>query len=92
MTQTLQATTITRSTIGLVSIVATAVLTLMALPSMAFAANYAYVNTSNEVAMVVADTWQQAIATAPSIHMHSGVLILNSQADNSIIGDSVSGS
>ena len=49
---------------------------VIALPSMSYAATYAYVNTSGEVAAVTADTAAQALATAPNMDVHSGVLLL----------------
>lgn len=55
----------------------------------ASAATYAYVDAQGEVKAVVADTWMAAIATAPGIHIHSGVMLLKSAADFTIIGDDV---
>lgn len=63
----------------------------MSLPTFAFAATYAYVNTAGEVRIVVADTPMVAISTAPGIGIHSGVLLLNSPADNDVVGDNVLG-
>ena len=54
------------------------------------AATYAYVDTTGEVKPVVADTWQQAIAKAIGIHIHSGVILLDSPADFDIVGNEVS--
>ncbi|OHA58096.1 MAG: hypothetical protein A2571_03590 [Candidatus Vogelbacteria bacterium RIFOXYD1_FULL_44_32] len=59
--------------------------------SFAYAATYAYVNQSGEVSTVNADNGMTAIAIAPNIATHSGVILLNSQADNEIVGDGVSG-
>lgn len=64
---------------------------IMAVPSVSFAANYAYVNHMGEVNMVSADSPMEAINTAPSIGIHSGVMILNSQSDETILDDSVAG-
>lgn len=61
----------------------------MALPGIASAATYAYVNTLGEVNTVVANSWQTAIATAPNLHIHSGVMLLDTQADFEIVGDSI---
>ncbi|HUQ30400.1 MAG TPA: hypothetical protein VM103_02670 [Candidatus Paceibacterota bacterium] len=61
-----------------------------ALPSLASAATYAYVNTAGEVRTVVSGDPMNAIATAPGIAMHSGVLLLTNPADG-IVGDNVSG-
>ncbi|MDP1707267.1 MAG: hypothetical protein Q8L30_01825 [bacterium] len=63
---------------------------VMALPSLASAATYAYVNKSGEVSTVTANDWQTALATATNIHINSGVMLLTSQLDN-IVGDSVNG-
>lgn len=59
------------------------------LPAQADAATYAYVDTSGDVRSVVATDWQTAIATAPEIHLHSGVLTLNFASDFTIVGDNV---
>lgn len=69
----------------------TVALALMSLPLFASAGTYAYVDTVGEVKPVVADTWQQAIAKAPGIHIHSGVMLLDSVSDFDIIGNDVSG-
>lgn len=58
-------------------------------PVQADAATYAYVDVSGDVRSVVATDWQTAIATAPEIHLHSGVLILNFASDFTIVGDNV---
>jgi hypothetical protein len=61
---------------------------VIALPSMSYAATYAYVNASGEVAAINADTAAQALATAPNMDIHSGVLLLTNPNDG-IIGDTV---
>ncbi|MEY2665349.1 MAG: hypothetical protein RLZZ480_454 [Candidatus Parcubacteria bacterium] len=66
-------------------------LTLVSLPLFADAATYAYVDTTGEVKPVLADTWQQAIAKAVGIHIHSGVMLLDSPEDFDIVGNDVSG-
>ncbi len=66
-------------------------LALMSLPLFANAGTYAYVDTVGEVKQVSADTWQLAIARAPGIHIHSGVMLLDSPSDFDIVGDDVSG-
>jgi short subunit dehydrogenase-like uncharacterized protein len=63
---------------------------LMGLPLFASAATYAYVDTTGEVKPVVANTWQEAIAKAIGIHIHSGVLLLDSPSDFDIVGNEVS--
>lgn len=62
---------------------------LMSLPALASAATYAYVDASGEVKPVIADTWQQAIAKAVNIHIHSGVMLLDSPSDFDIVGNNV---
>jgi len=52
------------------------VLTL-GLPHLSQAATYAYVNTSGTVLNVTANTSAGAIATAPNIGMHSGVMLID---------------
>lgn len=68
-----------------------AAFTVMALPAMASAATFAYVNQSGEVVTVQADTAAQAMLTAPGIDENSGVLLLDSSADNAVVGDDVGG-
>lgn len=63
----------------------------LALPAATFASTFAYVNTSGEVATVDAADANTALATAPNIALHSGVILLQSASD-SIVGHSVSGS
>ena len=62
----------------------------MSLPTFASAATYAYVDAQGEVKSVTANDWQTAIKIAPNIHMNSGVLLLSTAADFTIVGDSVS--
>lgn len=61
----------------------------MTLPLFASAATYAYVDTAGEVKPVVADTWQEALAKAIGIHIHSGVMLLDSPSDFDIVGNEV---
>ena len=63
----------------------------LALPAFADAASYAYVDATGEVKSVTANDWMTAIATAPNIHIHSGVFILKTAADFEVIGDTVVG-
>jgi hypothetical protein len=64
-------------------------LVLSSVPLFASAATYAYVDTTGEVKPVVADTWEQAIAKAVGIHIHSGVMLLDSPSDFDIVGNDV---
>ncbi len=86
MTNTTYTTKAGTVAMALVSLFA---LASMVLPVGASAATYAYVATNGEVKSVVAADWMTAIATAPGIHIHSGVLLLNSAADYNVVGDDV---
>ncbi len=66
-------------------------LTVAALPAASFAQMYAYVNTSGEVMSIDAATPETAIATAPGIGVHSGVIRLDDTSDTELLGDNVSG-
>jgi hypothetical protein len=57
----------------------------------ASAASYAYVDVAGDVKSVTANDWKTAIAIAPNIHFHSGVMLLVTAADFTIVGDSVVG-
>lgn len=65
--------------------------TFIVAPSVASAAVYAYVDTAGEVKTVTAVDWMTAIATAPFIHIHSGVMLLMTAADYTVVGDTVVG-
>lgn len=67
-----------------------AVVAFLGLPALSYAATYAYVDNGGNVKAVVANDWMTAIAIAPSIYVHSGVLLLNSASDG-IVGDKVGG-
>ena len=62
-----------------------------ALPNLTQAATYAYVNQSGNIGTVSANNSSLAIATAINIHMHSGVMLLNTSGDYNIVGGSVMG-
>lgn len=64
---------------------------VVAVPSVSLAATYAYVNTSGEVMSVEAANPTQAMSTAPSIAPTSGVMLIETTADESILDKSVSG-
>ena len=72
-------------------VVSVLALAMFAFASFANAATYAYVDNTGEVKPVVADTWQQAIATAIGIHINSGVKLLSSPSDFDIVGNDVAG-
>lgn len=71
------------------ALVGAAALFAVAAPAFSYAANYAYVNAQGEVRMVTAPDPMTAINTAPNIHMRSGVMLLDSQADEEVVGDRV---
>ena len=73
------------------SILAFFALTFIVAPAMASAATYGYVDTAGEVKIVIANDWMTAIATAPGIHINSGVMLLTTAADYSVVGDKVVG-
>jgi hypothetical protein len=75
--------------LAIASVIAIAGLTAMI--SNASAATYAYVDAQGDVKSVVAADWKTAIAVAPNIHMHSGVMLLTTAADYTVVGDSVVG-
>lgn len=62
---------------------------LLLVPTFAGAASYAYVASTGEVKSVTAVDWMTAIATAPGIHINSGVFLLKSAADFAIIGENI---
>ena len=61
----------------------------MAIPGFAHAATYAYVNKSGEVSTVTADNATTALMTAFNIHINSGVMLLISQLDFGLVGDTI---
>ncbi len=72
-------------------LIAAAAVAALASPTFTFAATYAYVNTSGDVTTVTASDANTAIMTAPNIAPRSGVLLLDSESDNEVIGDDVAG-
>lgn len=71
-------------------IFALALVGVLAVPAAASAAMYAYVNTAGDVSSVEAVSASAAIATAPGIHMRSGVLLLDSAEDEDVLDEDVS--
>ncbi len=61
---------------------------VVAVPGVSLAATYAYVNTAGEVMTMEASNPSTAIATAPGIHSHSGVMLIQSTSDP-VVGDNV---
>lgn len=59
----------------------------VALPAATYAQMYAYVNQAGEVMTMDAANPDTAIATAPGIDEHSGVMVVS--ADDDVIGDNV---
>lgn len=64
---------------------------VLAGPALTYAQMYAYVDQAGDVRTVDAATAEAALMTAPSIDEHSGVMILDSSADNEVVGDDVMG-
>lgn len=62
---------------------------ILGLPLVSFGASFAYVNQSGDVSAVTADTALIALATAPNIHIHSGVILLDSPEDSALVGSSL---
>lgn len=65
--------------------VAIAALLIIAVPAGASAATYAFVNTNDEVRLVIANDPTTAIATAVNRTLHSGVILLSSPNDYNIV-------
>ncbi len=63
---------------------------VVAVPGVSLAATYAYVNNAGEVMTTEAATANTALATAPGISTHSGVMLIEVTSDP-VIGDSVGG-
>ena len=76
---------------ALLGVGALAVLGAVALPAATFAATYAYVNTAGEVMTTEAANPNTAIMTAPGISTHSGVMLIEVEEDEEIVGDRVQG-
>lgn len=72
-------------------ILGTLALAAIAFPSASYAATFAYVNMDGEVRTVEADTPTTALQTAPNLHVHSGVMLLDSADDTDVVGDDVPG-
>jgi hypothetical protein len=66
----------------------TALAALVALPTASFAQTFAYVNTSGEVTSTEAADANTALATAPNIAVHSGVMLLTDPNDD-ILDESI---
>ncbi|HYD93571.1 MAG TPA: hypothetical protein VEB18_03940 [Candidatus Paceibacterota bacterium] len=70
---------------------ALAVAAATALPTSAFAQVFAYVNTTGEVMTMDANSANEALLTAPNLHVRSGVMLVDDAADNAVVGDDVPG-
>jgi len=70
-------------------VLSVAAIALLASPLLASAASYAYVDATFEVRSVTANDWMTAIATAPNIHVNSGVFELKSASDYAVVGEDI---
>ena len=68
---------------------ALALAAVVAVPGVSLAATYAYVNTAGEVMTTDAASANTALATAPGISMHSGVMLI--EMNDAVVGDDVNG-
>lgn len=84
-------TLLTQFIVKLVVVLSVTFVGFVAVTSAASAATYAYVDAAGDVKSVVANDWMTAIAVAPNIHIHSGVMLLTTAADYTVVGDSVDG-
>lgn len=64
-----------KNTIG--ASVFAAVILALGFPAFSFASTYQYVNQSGQLSAVIADTGEGAIAIAPGISAHSGVILVS---------------
>ena len=87
--------TFTFSKIDSVSFIKTgliaAAVVVMALPAMASAASYAYIDQGGYVRSVTADSAAQAMMTGLNIDENSGVLLMNDASDYALVGTRVPG-
>lgn len=60
-------------------------------PGISHAQMFAYVNTAGEVRSMEAVSAETALVTAPDLHARSGVMLLDSSADQEVVGDDVPG-
>jgi len=72
---------------GISIVLVVVAIVFFAAPALSEAANYGYVNHSGTVMMYTSDTSANAIRNAPNISLHSGVILLDSQADSDLVGD-----
>lgn len=77
------------STLALGAVLATAL--VLGTPNVSQAATYAYVSQEGSVQTVIANSWMDALTRAVGIAVHSGVLLLDSEASYDVVGDVVRG-
>lgn len=68
-----------------------AAVVVMALPAMASAASYAYIDQGGYVRSITADSAAQAMMMGPNIDENSGVLLMNDASDFALVGRHVPG-
>jgi len=62
----------------------------MSFPAFSYASTYAYVNQFGQLNTVVADTPTSAIAIAPGISVHSGVMLVVNGSTGAVLGANTS--
>ena len=62
---------------------------VLAGPAISYAQMYAYVDATGDVRTIDTTDAMTALNTAPNIHARSGVMLLDSSADNEVVGDDV---
>ncbi|OIP78147.1 MAG: hypothetical protein AUK16_00770 [Parcubacteria group bacterium CG2_30_44_11] len=77
------------STVGTGALLLLMAAAMLVTPAFASAATYAYVDATGDVKTVIANDWMTAIAIAPNIHIHSGVMILNTALNFTFVNGEV---
>lgn len=68
---------------------AVALASLVAGPALTHAQMFAYVDATGDVRTIDTTDAMTALRTAPNIHARSGVMIIDSAADQDLVGDDV---
>jgi len=62
---------------------------VLAAPALSYAQMFAYVDAAGDVRSIDTTDATTALNTAPNIHMNSGVMRLDSESDEDLVGDDV---